>query len=70
MSPSVVAAPEWITTSSGCDVFASARAAVAFPPGAGNAGGFDMAKTRGERTKSVRQKEINQITFGDTADNL
>ena len=43
---------------------------VAFPPGAGNAGGEDMAKHREERAKSVRQKETSQITFGDTADNL
>ena len=45
MSPSVVAAPEWITTSSGCVVVAKANAAEAFPPGAGSAGGVDIAKT-------------------------
>ena len=55
MSPSVVAAPEWITTSSGCDMFASANAAVTFPPGTGSVGGLDMAK-RG-RAKSVKQRK-------------
>ena len=58
MSPSVVAAPEWITTSSGCDAVTKANAAVAFPPGAGSAGGVDMAK-QGGKSEKVRQKETS-----------
>jgi len=46
MSLSVVAAPEWITISSGRVAPASAMAAVAFPPGAGNAGGVAIAGTK------------------------
>ena len=68
MSLSVVAAPEWITISSGRAAPASAMAAVAFPPGAGNAGGEDMAKHREERSKS--ETKGNQPSLRDTADNL
>jgi hypothetical protein len=67
MSPSVVAAPEWITISSGRVAFAKANAAEAFPPGAGSAGGVAIAKT--EENEKVRQKG-NQRSLGDTADNL
>jgi hypothetical protein len=43
-------------------------AAVAFPPGAGNAGGVAIAGTK-KRAKS-ETKVKQPITFSDTADNL
>ena len=52
MSPSVVGPPEWITTSSGI-VPAGTIAAVAFPPGAGNAGGVDMAILQRQNTEKA-----------------
>ena len=66
MSPSVAHAPEWITISSGRVVPATARAAVAFLPGAGNAGGVAIASTG--RSKRKSETKGNQRSLGDTAD--
>ena len=60
MSPSLVAAPEWITISSGCcRTLLVPSAAVAVPPGAGSAGGVDMANVQGGMRNSVETKQIS-----------